>query len=469
VDSCRCEHGRWAYPPTSCAKLKGCCTDRTHFNASTNYSTAFYNSPSFLRPYPEATNLTVGPDYYSLVSHLPANTHVVFGVNLGSNDTENALNMARSIVNAFDSTETKDKNISLTFLEVGNEGDLYNGNGLRPKNYTASEWIQDWTAVATNLSAELNLTERSTRFWGPSFAESTHGGGFSPPGVFDLGLRTTPAGQLLSTVSQHHYSGTFCFGGRSILQDLILKANIHGNISAFGPDIAAAKKEGLDFYFGETNSISCHGAPGVSDAAAAALWFVDYSLYAATLGVKRMFYHEGVGYKYNLIQPVPLDRDIQHGTKLPQPMPPHVQPQYYGAIIVAQATGSSGNASVVELKVGHVFVSGYAVYEGDTLKRAVFVHGRAWTSGDEQRGRARPSTQIFLSGLPSSLSSSAVKVRRLSVSHSDDTYPAANVTWAGQGYNTTDGRVSGDEVVETRKLADGIDLGASEIVLVEFS
>ena len=76
----------------------------------------------------------------------------------------------------------------------------------------------------------------------------------------------------------------------------MLKSNIRGNLSAFIPDIASVRANGFDYVLGETNSISCHvgqplhsfarffivvkGAPNVSNTAGAALWSLDYSLYA---------------------------------------------------------------------------------------------------------------------------------------------------------------------------------------------
>jgi hypothetical protein len=42
------------------------------------------------------------------------------------------------------------------------------------------------------------------------------------------------------------------------------KRTIRGNISIFDADIQAVKSQGLNYIFGETNSISCHGAPGGS-------------------------------------------------------------------------------------------------------------------------------------------------------------------------------------------------------------
>ena len=51
----------------------------------------------------------------------------------------------------------------------------------------------------------------------------------------------------------------------------------------------------------ETNSIACHGAPGVSNTAGIALWVIDYTLQASTLGIEQAYFHEGVGYKYDFV------------------------------------------------------------------------------------------------------------------------------------------------------------------------
>lgn len=105
-----------------------------------------------------------------------------------------------------------------------------------------------------------------------------------------------------SSISQHHYSGSFCAGSEGILQDLMTKSTIRGNLSSFSPDIAAVKNVGLEYVLGETNSYSCHGAPGVSNTAGAALWGLDYALFSTQLGISRVYFHEGIGYKYNFVR-----------------------------------------------------------------------------------------------------------------------------------------------------------------------
>ena len=80
------------------------------------------------------------------------------------------------------------------------------------------------------------------------------------------------------------------------------KANIRGNLTYFSPDIVATHASGLDYFLGETNSYSCHGAPGVSNTAGAALWALDYGLFASQIGISRVHFHEGIGYKYSFVR-----------------------------------------------------------------------------------------------------------------------------------------------------------------------
>ena len=75
----------------------------------------------------------------------------------------------------------------------------------------------------------------------------------------------------LTRISQHHFSGSFYSGDNGVLQDLMSKASIWGNLTGFAADIAAVKQTGLTYVLGETNSFSCHGAPGVSSTAGVAL------------------------------------------------------------------------------------------------------------------------------------------------------------------------------------------------------
>ena len=70
-------------------------------------------------------------------------THVVWGVNLGQNNLTAANMEARAIVEAFTSPAIKDRGIVLDAIEIGNEPDLYPGNGHRPGNYTSTQYVKE--------------------------------------------------------------------------------------------------------------------------------------------------------------------------------------------------------------------------------------------------------------------------------------------------------------------------------------
>ena len=91
--------------------------------------------------------------------------------------------------------------------------------------------------------------------------------------------------------------------------------------------------------------------------------------------------------------PIALNRSIIDNSPLDPPEPPHVTPSYYAGILVNSLIGNSGSAKVTELPVPDENVSGYAVYEGNTLKRAVFVNLHAWLLSSTG---VRPSVHIDL-------------------------------------------------------------------------
>ncbi|TDL23702.1 glycoside hydrolase family 79 protein [Rickenella mellea] len=440
--------------------------DRTNFNPNVTYAQAVFPASTKTTPYPEANNLTVGDKYYQLASQLPQGTHVIWGVNLGQNNVTAAVLEAQSITKAFQNATMVNAGVSLAFIEVGNEADLYGRHGLRSSiNWTIAEYTAEWTKFANNVSQVAGVsTSSSVKFLGGSFAESSHKtGSFSPQGLFDSGILNSDPGKLITTISQHHYSGSFCSGKKGLLQGLMTKSTIRSNLTQFSPDIAAARAQGLDYFLGETNSYACHGAPGVSNTAGAALWMLDYLLFAPQIGITRLFFHHGVGYKYNLIQPVTLTKSTLDGSNLTQPLGPHVQPQYYAGIIATEAIGTSGSVKAVEIIIKDNFVSGYAFFEGNDLKRAVLINSQAYLNTTKGK---RPSKTISLKFSGSGTKPTTASVKRLTIGHANDGH---GLTWGGQSFETSDARPNGTLSVEDIGMADSVTLSATEAILLTFS
>jgi hypothetical protein len=108
---------------------------------------------------------------------------------------------------------------------------------------------------------------------------------------------------------------------------------------------------------------------------------------------------------------VTLTRSTTDGSDLPSPLPPHVQPQYYGAVIAAEAIGTSGNTRAVELSINDARISGYGFYEGTKLVRAVFINSKAFLKGQTDR----TSTHLDLSFSGSGTAPTQLKVKRLAI------------------------------------------------------
>ncbi|KAK7032967.1 glycoside hydrolase family 79 protein [Favolaschia claudopus] len=436
--------------------------DKTNFSFDVKYAEALFPAPSATVPYPEATNITVGNGFYQLIQRMPRGTHVTWGVPLGPLNATAAVLEAKAIMNAFNSPVCKAAGITLDYLEIGNEADLYKNNGFRPSSYSSSQYVQEWTALATNVSNAVKLSKTGTKFLVGSFAgSSSKTTGFSPQAIYSEGVLESEPGSLIAAFSEHHYSGSFCAGNGGLLSDLMTKSTIRTNITIYTTDVEATHARGLDYILGETNSYACHGAPGVSNTAGAALWGLDYALFSTQIGISQVFFHVGIGFKYNLIQPISLTRSILDGSPLPSPSPPHVQPLYYANVIAAELRGSQAKVQISEISIDHPQIAGYVAFEGSKLVRAVFINSKAFFA--ESANRTSVHLDFALDG-PSPPRTMTIK--RLAIGHADD---VSGLTWGGQTYETENGKVRGKLSLEVQHVADGVDIAETEVILVNFA
>ena len=108
------------------------------------------------------------------------------------------------------------------------------------------------------------------------------------------------------------------------------------------------------------------------------------------------------------------------------------------------------------------------------LRRAVFINLEAWLQSSEASGQQRPSVHIDLiptlsaggtNAQMDSLRRGKAEARRIVIQHADD---ISGLTWAGQSYENNNIQPSGRPIVEKVNLQDGIDLRATEAVLISF-
>ncbi|KAH6917931.1 hypothetical protein BKA70DRAFT_1456021 [Coprinopsis sp. MPI-PUGE-AT-0042] len=422
-----------------------------------------YPAADASNPYPDALRVSVGDKFYRSSLFLPNNTKVTHTLNFYNSDTLRGGLHLRSILQAYLSQDFVDRGIVLDSIEIGHEPDTYTN---RPPPYTSTRYVTEWSNWAGQIMdavPSLHPAARSfnLKLWAASLSPSSPSNGWSPRGCFQDGLlEKTNAGPAVNAISQHHYHGGRACPRAPSLGDFMSKSMIRTNISVFADDAAATKSHDREYILGETGSFACHGVNGISNSAASAIWALDYLLHAAQAGVSRIFFHQGVGYHSNFIQPAPLTVSPTTGAQLTTPLAARVNPQYYAAIVAAEAIGASGTTRVTELDTRHASVSGYAFYEGTKLARAVLINSAAYLKTASTRPTV-PVSLKFGSGGPTKAT-----VKRLEIGSADDT---ANLKWGDVSYETDNARSSGSVSSEQIDLAAGFNLKATEAVLLVFS
>lgn len=173
-------------------------------------------------------------------------------------------------------------------------------------------------------------------------------------------------------------------------------------------------------------------------------------LQLASLGVRRKHFHNGRGFKYNVLQPIALEgTGVDDETGLEGP---HVMALYHAFLIIAEAAGTAGvkAAKVVEIPTTTDFLASYGIYEGGRLARIVLVNSQVYLAGEEPRATLR--VDLGVKGT----------ARRFHTPHTNAT---RGFTWAGQSFETPTAEPAGEVIDEA---VDGVlEMEASSVVLVK--
>ena len=171
--------------------------DHSFWSPTETMNEDVFPTPNVVTPYPEATHIVVGNDFYKLSRYLPEGTHMVWGVNLGANNATNAVNMANAISASFADPDVQAAGIVLDRIEVGNEPDLYHHNRLRPHNYTVKQYVAEWETSAAAVVQAMGMGNKgsSVKIQGAAFANQ----GFTPRQIFNLGILNSVGGKVMST------------------------------------------------------------------------------------------------------------------------------------------------------------------------------------------------------------------------------------------------------------------------------
>ncbi|KAK7732934.1 hypothetical protein SLS57_000877 [Botryosphaeria dothidea] len=410
-------------------------TTQNHATYLPNQTSAliqYFSTPGADQP----DSLTISSAFFESFKTFPDGTKYIYGLNFFDGDAGKAQALLEAHIFPVNRTN------STWSLEI----------------YVA-QWLDYTSAISTNLSSSDPLFQAGV------FTTAS-------PGLQQLGSTPWTAETALTngiastgqakTFAEHAYMGAACAGSPtpSLDQNLLNHTYLAHHLQYFATQSAASVARGLPYVIGETNSIACQGLAGVSDVFGAALWAVDYAMYAAAkTNVSRLYFHGGTGYRYAAWQPVDVvsangSVSVEKG----------VRPLYYGHLVVARVL-AGGEKKVVQLVGEERFVA-YGVYragggdggEMEALRHVVLLNlgGGAENSTMEALGRTVK--------LPEVVGQRDLRVRRLTGLAVDS---AEGIEWAGQTVDEM-GRIVGKEKVE--RVSDGgtVVVKSGEAVLVSF-
>ncbi|KAI1081896.1 glycoside hydrolase family 79 protein [Whalleya microplaca] len=363
------------------------------------------------------TTIEIGPSYFESYSTWP-NVKFSHGFNMGGNHDDRQWETLLQTAAVACKALGKDK---LYLWEYGNEPDLFS-SAVRASDYNESDYVAEWLngtrAIRDVIEANCPdlLGNDTYGYLAPSFAGTTN----------HLKAPLTWAGGLdedgnIRLFSSHNYISGAETPGVTLQGTLMNHTRTRQSIDAHLAEYASIKP-GIPQILGETNSLYHEGRPGLSNTFGAALWGIDYNLYAASTGIGRVHMHMGTDYRYASWQPITTNRTTIA-----------TAPPYYGNIAVAAFLGSSQPVRVAHLPLNNSTndeEAAYAAYVNNTLARILVVNLRAYNYTSNGTAARPVHTYAFeVGGLEGQ--EVEVAVRRLYANGSDAT---TGISWDGWSY-----------------------------------
>ncbi|KAI0823157.1 hypothetical protein BC628DRAFT_1325396 [Trametes gibbosa] len=347
---------------------------------------------------------------------------------------------------------------NLLGFQAGNEPDFYGVHFHRPLDYSPWDYFGEFGLLTGTYANNTKITRKKTLI-----APSTEGSVWKDPlnpdnapqgpeAVWNTGF-VQQYDEFLSALAVERYPNNNCADifpspGTTPVDLLTLFSQYLTHNNAFNllqpylNSTMLAQTWGKPFLMFETNTASCGGFQGLSDAFASALWAVDYGLQLANSNFTgAMFHAGGQNVSYNPFTAAPTNESSFHQWT--------VGPIFYSALVMAEAIGTTNTSRVKDLfpNDGNEFTPAYAVYENDALARMVLINFLDDPSGaHDYTATINVGGQQYneANGVPAQ-----IKVKYLlapSVSEKD------NITWAGQtlgGRFQADGRLQGTETIRS--------------------
>ncbi|KAK6833263.1 glycoside hydrolase family 79 protein [Apiospora arundinis] len=364
----------------------------------------------------------IGPHYFDAANRLPKGTPVTWGLSLAYMEDDYIEQITTTAKQVID----RCTNLNLVSFEIGNEPDLYGQNGFRTGAWDAKVYTEQWLDRAKAVYKQvLKPKNISSDFFETSCTASTIGTTFEIKDMSTLGITADApdsSSSFIKSWNQHDYYYYIGVSTYALTMDHFMQlSTTEDQFEAWEEQIDQAHATGYPYALREMGVVGPIGMEGITNTFGAALWSLNFLLYATTLNITSVQFHMTDNSNASAWQPVE-----RYGRQ------PFVRPLYYSYAAFDQIIGPSCNAQVYQVQPKEFpggykgYVKVYSVYQGGQLASVVAINSKpANVSASD-----KPSLDIKVS-LPKSLSGKQMHLARLTNEGADATH---NTTWNGISY-----------------------------------
>ncbi|OCT46731.1 putative glycoside hydrolase family 79 protein [Cladophialophora carrionii] len=315
-------------------------------------------------------SMIIGPRYFEVINRFPSNTPITFGLNLAYSESdyiEQITTMATQAVNRL-------SDVNLVSFEIGNEPDLYLQNGFRTGSWGGQVYTQEWLDRADAVYQQvLKPNNLPSNFFEPGATASTIGTSFQIQDLEEFGITVKANGSTdayISSWNQHDY---YYYIGVSTYPitaySFMTLSTTNDQFAAWVSQIQQAEATGYPYALREMGVVGPIGLADVTDIFGAALWSLNFFLYAATLNITSVQMHMTDNSNASAWQPIEY-----YGNQ------PFVRPNYYAFAAFDQLIGPTCQAQVGGYVVPNPpaayggRIAAYSVYQAGTLASIVLIN-----------------------------------------------------------------------------------------------
>ncbi|KAI5246018.1 hypothetical protein E4T42_06543 [Aureobasidium subglaciale] len=399
-------------------RLGGNTGDQMVWDAShTSFNIGKNPSPEESNPTP-ADGSVFGPGYLEALERFPTGMPITFQLNMAydmGDRLEKIDETAAAVIDGLNNT-------SLYSFEIGNEPDLYlqawqiQRNGTWNGQMYTQQWLERAESVCNNV---LKPRGMDCDFFEAAQTASTISTTFTLKDMVDAGISDEYNGTTyLSSWNQHDYFYFVSVSTYDITLNIMMDFDrTEDQFKYWEGEIEYAHSTGIPYNLREMANVGPTGLPNVSDTFGAALWFLNFYCYGATLNVSSIEMH-----MTDNSYAAPWQPGFMNGESA------NVRPSYYAMAAMAQLIGAgNGTTRLAPLATQNSYVRSYAAYAHEDFNALVIINAQQVNASATDKGSID-----FAISLPD-FSGQTLYLSYLSAEGADTLH---NVTWNGLSFES---------------------------------